>query len=48
MYVIIDLTTYSGVRNLSFAPQTDVTGSAVPINEFSLEIVTTDDISFGQ
>ena len=48
MYVIIDLTTYSRVRNLSFAPQTDVTGSAVPINEFSLEIVTTDDIGFGQ
>ena len=48
MYVTIDLTDYSTIRNLSFSPQTDVTGNSLPINEFSVDIVTDDDISFGQ
>lgn len=48
MYVKIDSVTYSDLRALSFAPQTDVTGDAVPINEFSAQIVTTDTIAYGQ
>lgn len=48
MYVVIDNKTYSAVRNISFAPQTDVTGSSVQINEFSVQIKTTDTIAYGQ
>lgn len=48
MYLIINETTYTAYRELSFAPETDLTGSALPINEFSVQIVTTDDIAFGQ
>ncbi len=48
MYIRIDQTDYAKHRNLSFAPETDFTGSTVPINEFSVEIVTTDTIAYGQ
>lgn len=48
MYVTINQTDYTALRNLSFAPETDVTGNAVPINEFSVEIITDDNISYGQ
>jgi len=48
MYVTIDQTDYSVIRNLSFAPQTDFTGSTIPINEFSVEIDTDDAIAYGQ
>lgn len=48
MYVKIDLTDYATIRNLVFSPQTDVTGDTVPINEFSVDIVTDDTIASGQ
>ena len=38
MYVIIGLNTYTSIRNLSFAPETDVTALSVPINQFVVEI----------
>lgn len=48
MYITINNKAYTTLLNLSFAPQTDVTGDAVPINEFSARIVTGDTISYGQ
>jgi len=48
MYVTIDQTDYTVLHDLAFAPETDFTGNTVPINEFSVVIVTTDDISIGQ
>jgi hypothetical protein len=48
MYITINETDYTRHRNLSFSPQTDFTCDRVPINEFSVEIVTTDTIAYGQ
>lgn len=38
---------YDDIRNLSFAPEADVTGQSLPINEFSADIYTRDDITAG-
>ena len=35
---------YHKVSNLNFAPQTDLTGNSLPINQYSIDIMTTDDI----
>lgn len=40
-------TTYTTIKALSFSLETDVTGSSLPINVFSVEIYTTDTISIG-
>lgn len=48
MYVTIDQTDYTDLRNLVFAPQTDITGDTIPINEFTVDIVTDDLITMGQ
>ena len=48
MYVVIDSVAYTVLRNLTFAPQTDMTGNSVPINEISVDIVTDDNVSFGR
>ena len=48
MYVKIDQTDYTDVRNLVFSPQTDITGESLPINEFSVDIVTDDTIAASQ
>ena len=48
MYIKIDLTDYTRLRNLSYAPQTDITGTSVPINEFSVDIITDEAIATGQ
>ncbi|MBQ1210301.1 MAG: hypothetical protein IIX68_00675 [Clostridia bacterium] len=49
MKIIINGTTYTKVKtNLSFAPETDVFGNSLPINEFRADIVTTDDIAMSQ
>lgn len=48
MYVTIDQTDYTVLHDLAFSPETDFTGDTVPINEFSVQIVTTDDITIGQ
>ena len=38
MVVITNNTTYETIRNLKFAPETDVTGMEIPVNGFSVEI----------
>ena len=35
---------YHNVCNLSFAPQTDLTGNSLPINQYTIDIITEDDI----
>lgn len=40
-------TTYTTLNNLSFSLETNVTGSSLPINGFSVEIYTTDSINIG-
>lgn len=51
MYVEIvgnsETKTYDDVRNISFAPQTDVIGESLPINEFAVDIYTDDSIRNG-
>ena len=47
MKIIIDSTTYTNIKQLSFAPQTDVVGDQIPINHFSADIITDDNITIG-
>lgn len=44
----IEYTDYTEIRNLSFAPQGDVSGSAMPVNEFTVDIVTADELRLGE
>lgn len=48
MYVTIGEDTYTKITGLSFAPETDLTGGTLPINELQVDIFTTDDISIGE
>ena len=48
MYIIINSVNYTEIRNLTFMPEVDVIGDAIPINEFNVEIKTTTEISVGQ
>lgn len=48
MKIIIGNTTYTKIKNLSFAPESDLTGSTVPIEEYQADIITTDRIATGQ
>ena len=48
MYVKIGTTNYTKLKNLSFMPQVDIVGDSIPINEFSVQIKTTDEIKVGQ
>lgn len=47
MKITVGNETYSSIKDLSFAPVADVTGDSLPINEFSAEIITDDDIAVG-
>ena len=47
MYVKVGSTKYTAISRLSFAPETDVTGSAVPVNEFVVNVRTYDHIEMG-
>ena len=47
MYVKIGTTEYAKLRDLSFAPETDLTGDTIPINEFRVDILTDDTITIG-
>lgn len=47
MKVRINNTDYTEIRNLSFSPETDITGSSIPVNQFFVEIKTTDVIGVG-
>lgn len=40
MHIIIDGRDYTGIKTLTFNPQTDIIGNELPINEFSAEIKT--------
>ena len=41
MKIVSGSTTYTDIKNLRFAPQTDITGLTAPVNEFTVDIVTT-------
>lgn len=45
MYVVLGTSEYTEISNLTFAPQTDVTGSSVPVNQFGVDVHTTDQIA---
>ena len=47
MKITIGNTTYTEIKNLKFAPETDVTGIQAVINDFSADIMTDDDIEVG-
>ena len=47
MIVKINNIIYTQIRNLSFSPETDITGSSLPVNQFFVEIKTTDVIGVG-
>lgn len=47
MYVKINSVDYTELKNLSFAPSADITGTSIPINEFQVDIYTDDTFSLG-
>lgn len=47
MYIQIGIHTYRTLRNISFVPEVDITGTSVPINELSVDIITADEIELG-
>jgi len=48
MRIRIDGRDYGALRNLSFAPETDLSGASLPVNAFEAEIDTSDAIEAGQ
>ncbi len=48
MKIIIDLVEYTPITSLDFAPEVDLVGDSLPINQFTVDIVTQDSISAGQ
>lgn len=48
MYITVNNVDYTEIKNLSFAPQTDIVGDSIPINELLVNIMTDDSISVGQ
>ena len=47
MKITINGVTYTQIKNLNFAPETDITGSEAVINKFSADIITSTDIDVG-
>ena len=47
MYIFCENKIYDKIKNLSFAPETDITGDTIPINQFEVDIITTDNIPHG-
>ena len=47
MYVTIGTETYTSLSGLKFEPETDVTGSTVPVNELEADVKTDDEIVVG-
>ena len=45
--IVLTIETYTEITNLSFAPSADLVGASVPINEFEVDIHTTDNIDIG-
>ncbi len=48
MYVKINNVKYKKLKNLSFVPETDLSGQSIPICEYSVSIITDDDIAIGE
>jgi len=48
MYITVNNIDYTEIKNLSFAPQTDIIGDSIPINELLVDIMTDDAITAGQ
>ena len=53
MYIKIEndnetLTKYTEITNLSYAPETDLTGQSLPIDEFYVDVITEENISIGR
>jgi len=48
MKIIIGGATYTRLKALSFPPSADLVGQSVPIDAFSVDIITKDDVSIGQ
>lgn len=47
MYVHIGNEDYSEIKSLSFAPDADLTGDSLPVNSFTVDVITDDEISIG-
>lgn len=47
MKITIGGVEYTQIRNLSFAPETDITGGSIPVNQFFVEIKTDNTIPLG-
>lgn len=47
MKIIIDGKTYTEIQNITFEPETDMTGTEVPINQMISDIKTDDEIKVG-
>jgi len=48
MYVTVDVFTFTDIENLSFSPAVDLTGTSIPINEFTVDIHTDAQLSLGE
>ena len=48
MYLTYDTQTYTALNGLTFRPQVDLTNSSLPINEFTVDVYTDDEITAGQ
>ena len=44
----ITYTDYTKIRNLSFSPEVDLIAQSLPVNEFTCDIITTDEINLGE
>lgn len=48
MYIVVDETEYRHLSGLTFAPQTDMTGDQLPVNEFEADVYTDGMLYYGQ
>ena len=48
MFIEYNNKNYHSIRNLTFAPQVDINGNELAINDFKAEIITNDDIKIGK
>lgn len=48
MYILCNGTRYRELKSLTFAPQVDILGNELVVNEFKAEIITDDDITIGK
>lgn len=48
MYLKVGSTSYLRLKNESFRPEASITGASVPLGEFECDVLTDDDITYGQ